>query len=572
MTAMFRYLTAHLEGEDRRSWKVLAVMALIGPVVDIFSFSVILLIINQVIRENQASPGLIAFTLCMAALSGLKCALELYRSYLSNRFVYGSAQRLSMKLYELLVKEDLRSHNEKSPAQALAMVRQDTISCIQTIADCLDVWVNAILLAGNGMILIYVSGWAGVASCTALALILAGVYVRTRARIRAYGEETRACAIRANSQITIAFGSFKEMKMDDRSAYVLEKYQEASTGYARAQSAYQYRSGSTGVILQNSIMGAMFAVLAVIFLAGPNLTAVLTPMLAYITALVRALPTAYSILRGLNRIEFSQKPFAALRDSMARYEAIRAEENRREIVRQKELTFRRGLSVRNLTFGYIEGRKIFEDASIDIPAGCSIAIIGPSGAGKTTFLDLILGLLCPQGGSVFYDDYDLVAQADGEGPCQGNIGRLVSYIPQTVYLNGETLRRNVAFFARDEDIDDEKVETCLRCAQIWEDVRQMPEGTHTLIGENGTAISGGQRQRVALARAMYKDFELLVMDEATAALDMETERAVIDSIRQVKGGKTLLMVTHHMSLANECEYIYKIENRKIVPVKGPGAG
>ena len=295
-------------------------------------------------------------------------------------------------------------------------------------------------------------------------------------------------------------------------------------------------------------------------------------MLAYITALVRALPTAYSILRGLNRIEFSQKPFAALRDSMARYEAIRAEENRREIVRQKELTFRRGLSVRNLTFGYIEGRKIFEDASIDIPAGCSIAIIGPSGAGKTTFLDLILGLLCPQGGSVFYDDYDLVAQADGEGPCQGNIGRLVSYIPQTVYLNGETVRRNVAFFARDEDIDDEKVETCLRCAQIWEDVRQMPEGTHTLIGENGTAISGGQRQRVALARAMYKDFELLVMDEATAALDMETERAVIDSIRQVKGGKTLLMVTHHMSLANECEYIYKIENRKIVPVKGPGAG
>ena len=75
-----------------------------------------------------------------------------------------------------------------------------------------------------------------------------------------------------------------------------------------------------------------------------------------------------------------------------------------------------------------------------------------------------------------------------------------------------------------------------------------------------------------MARAMYKDFELLVMDEATAALDMETERAVIDSIRQVKGGKTLLMVTHHMSLANECEYIYKIENRKIVPVKGPGAG
>ena len=96
---------------------------------------------------------------------------------------------------------------------------------------------------------------------------------------------------------------------------------------------------------------------------------------------------------------------------------------------------------------------------------------------------------------------------------------------------------------------------------------QMPEGIHTLIGENGTAISGGQRQRIALARALYKDFELLVMDEATAALDMETEKAVIDSIRHLKGGKTILMVTHHMSLANECDLIYKIENQKIIRVK-----
>lgn len=223
--------------------------------------------------------------------------------------------------------------------------------------------------------------------------------------------------------------------------------------------------------------------------------------------------------------------------------------------------------MRGLTFGYVEGRKIFEDASIDIPVGCSIAVIGASGAGKTTFLDLILGLLKPQGGHVLYDDYDIITHTDSNGPCKASMGELVCYIPQTVYLNGETIRNNVAFFEDESKIDDARVEECLRCAQIWEDVARMPDGVHTLIGENGTAISGGQRQRVALARALYKDFELLVMDEATAALDMETERAVIDSIRQVKGNKTLLMVTHHMSLANECDVVYKIENRKIVQVK-----
>ncbi len=543
---MFRYLTARLEGEDRRSWKILAGLSLVSPVVDVFSFSALLLIINRALRENRAAPGLILFTLGMAGLSGLKCLLELYKDRLSQRFVYGGAQRLSLKVYELLMKEDLTAHNEKSPMQAMALVRQDTTSCIQALVSCIGIGAGAVTLAGYAAVLIRVSGWAGAASSAALALIVAGVYRRNRKRVRAWGERSRACSIRANSQITIAYGSFKEMKIDDRFALVLENYRDASRGYAQAQSEYQHQSGSTGVILQNSVMGALFVVVAVILAAGSRLTAVLTPLMAYITALVRALPLAYGILRK--------------------------EEARAAKLRRKELTFQRGLSVQGLTFAYREGRNIFEDASVDIPVGCSVAVIGPSGVGKTTFLDLILGLLKPQGGSVFYDDYDLAAQRDGEGPCRGDVGRLVSYIPQTVYLNGETIRGNVAFFTREEEIDDGKVEACLRCAQIWEDVEQLPQGIRTVIGENGTAISGGQRQRVALARALYKDFELLVMDEATAALDMETERAVIDSIRQVKGGKTLLMVTHHMSLANECDYIYRIENRKIVPVKGPVGG
>lgn len=126
----------------------------------------------------------------------------------------------------------------------------------------------------------------------------------------------------------------------------------------------------------------------------------------------------------------------------------------------------------------------------------------------------------------------------------------------------------MAFFEEEDSIDDAKVEECLKCVQIWEDIQRLPEGVDTLIGENGTTISGGQRQRVALARALYKDFELLIMDEATAALDMDTERAVIDSIRNLRAGKTLLMVTHHMTLADECDIIYKIDNKGFQLVKG----
>ena len=568
MIEMFKYLTGTLERKEQRTWKLYAVFGLISPIVDIFSFSVIIYIINRVVQDNQVSDKLIIFTLFMILLSLLKCLFELYKSKVSNRFIYDGAQKLSMKIYELLIKEELMEHNRKTAMQALNMVRNDTTSCIQIIMDCIGIVVNGITMAGYGVVLIYVSKWVGVASSVILLLLMAFVFIRTRARMIVYGEKSRACSIKANSQITIAYGSFKEMKIDDRSAFVLGKYRDASNDYARVQGEYKYKVSSIGVILQNSIMAAMFVVLAVILVFGTNLAVILAPMVVYITALVRMLPMAYGVLSGMNNVEFARKSYEAVKECMAGYEKIREEEERSRQIRRKKLTFEKGVSVRNLTFGYNDRAKIFEDASIDIPVGCSIAIIGASGAGKTTFVDLLLGLLKPQSGHVFFDDYDIVEQRDSQGPCRASMGELVSYIPQTVFLDGETVQNNVAFFEDEGEIDKAKVEECLRCAQIWEDVMRMPDGVDTLIGENGTAISGGQRQRIALARALYKDFELLVMDEATAALDMETEMAVIDSIRQIKEDKTLIMVTHHMSLANECDVIYRIENRKIVQVKG----
>ena len=567
MAEMFRYLTGILDTREQKIWKVYAVFSLISPIVDIFSFSVIIYIINIVVRENGADPKLTAFTFFMVLVSILKCLFELYKSKIANRFVYDGAQKLSMKIYELLIKEELMEHNKKSAIQAMNIVRNDTTNCIQIITDFIEAVINGITMAGFAAVLIYVSRWIGIASCVILLLLMALIFFRTRKRMQDYGEKSRACSIKANSQITIAYGSFKEMKIDDRSAFVLNKYEDASQAFAQVQGEFKYKISSIAVILQNSIMAAMFVILAVILVFGTNLAAILAPMVVYITALVRMLPMAYNILNGMNKIEFAKKPYEAVKEAMADYTRMKEEEERSEAVRQKKLTLQKGVSVRNLTFGYTDRAQIFQDASIDIPMGCSIAVIGASGAGKTTFVDLLLGLLKPQGGHVFFDDYDIVTQSDEEGPCKASMGEMVSYIPQTVYLNGETIRNNVAFFEEEEEIDDARVIECLKCAQIWEDVQNMEDGVHTLIGANGITLSGGQRQRIALARALYKDFELLVMDEATAALDMETEKAVIDSIRQIKENKTLIMVTHHMSLANECDVVYRIEDKKIVQVR-----
>ena len=248
---------------------------------------------------------------------------------------------------------------------------------------------------------------------------------------------------------------------------------------------------------------------------------------------------------------------------------MRTSRKQKENKRKKQLTLLHGLEIRNLTFGYQKDIKIFEDASVEIPAGKTIAIIGPSGSGKTTFLDLLLGLLKPETGSIIYDDYDIVSERDKEGECIASIGDVVSYIPQTVYLNGETIRNNVAFYETEESIDEERVCKCLQQAQIWKEVTQMPLGINTLIGENGLAISGGQRQRIALARALYKNFEILIMDEATASLDNETDAFLQQMIRKQFSNCTTLTIAHRLNTIMDADRVCVMDAGKVAEYDTP---
>lgn len=564
---MFRYIISILNQKEKNELIKISVMTLISPVFDLFSFSVILFIMNTAISQNGATPELILFSAGMGIACLLKGFFELYKCYLQNRFINFGAQRISIQLFELFQKEDLIDHNKKNPIQALTIIRDDTSNCLNIPIGFLSLCIQTFTLMIFCGALIWFSGIIGLWICLGLLFFMIVVYLQNRLRMMHFGEQRRLYAIKSNAQVTTAFGMFKETKISSQSETLLKRYNESSKNYADIQSRYTYKTRIISVMIQNSIMTVLFFALAIVLQVEVHLSELLIPFVICMTLILRMLPISVEIVTQLTGLDFSRKSYETVREALERYDNIKYREKQKENKRKKQLTLLRGIEIRNLTFGYQKDIKIFEDASVKIPAGKTIAIIGPSGSGKTTFLDLLLGLLKPETGSIIYDDYDIVSERDKEGECIASIGDVVSYIPQTVYLNGETIRNNVAFYETEASIDEEQVCKCLQQAQIWKEVTQMPLGINTLIGENGLAISGGQRQRIALARALYKNFEILIMDEATAALDMETEKAVLDSIREIKGNKTLLMVTHHMSLANECELLYKIENRKIIRIR-----
>ena len=222
------------------------------------------------------------------------------------------------------------------------------------------------------------------------------------------------------------------------------------------------------------------------------------------------------------------------------------EENYKKVNLEKEI------KVEDMTFHYPDTEDaVLAHVNVTIPKNKSVAFIGPSGAGKTTMVDLILGVLKPQAGKITVDGMDIKESYRG---WHDKIG----YIPQTIYMLDDTIRNNIAF-GKTEGIDDADIWAALKQAQLDEFVKSLDEGLDTMIGEAGVRLSGGQRQRIGIARALYRRPEVLVLDEATSALDTETEAAVMEAIDSLQGEMTMLIIAHRLSTIKNCDMVYQVE-------------
>jgi len=193
---------------------------------------------------------------------------------------------------------------------------------------------------------------------------------------------------------------------------------------------------------------------------------------------------------------------------------------------------------------------------MEIPVGKSVGIVGGSGAGKTTIVDVLLGLLQIEEGTITCDGIEVMNQYQ-------NWLSHIGYIPQTIYMLDDSIRNNIAFGVNEKDIDDNRIWEVLAEAQLKEFIESLPEGLDTQIGERGVRISGGQRQRIGIARALYHNPELLIFDEATSALDNDTETAIMEAIEKLHGRKTMVIIAHRLRTIENCDRIYRVENGKM---------
>ncbi len=358
--------------------------------------------------------------------------------------------------------------------------------------------------------------------------------------------------------INQGLGAIKETKVQGSEAYFLNEFSASYTMYGEAYRGFLFFNQIPKSLVEMIVVSGLLLLILLKLLLG-NAPTEIVPLLGVLAlAAFRLMPSANRIITYSNGIKFQLPLFHELYDELLaiRQRALTGE----ELCDDDEgisLEFSKEIRIDHLGFQYPEGkREVLRDVTFTIPKGKFVGIVGPSGAGKTTFVDLLLGLLGPTTGRILVDGINI---RDKTRAWQAKL----SYVPQSIYLIDGTIRENIAMGIPEKEIDDARIAHVLQMAELYDFVQSLPNGIHTNVGERGVKLSGGQKQRIGIARALYYKPEVLILDEATSALDHETEKSITDTILKLKGKITIVAIAHRISTLEACDFNVRFEDGKI---------
>jgi ATP-binding cassette, subfamily B, bacterial PglK len=481
-------------------------------------------------------------------------------TFIKNKFVATRGVQLENRVFKAYMASPYTFYISRNSAELLRNVSSETIKIVQgimlpfvelTLHVVMSVLILATLLLLEPVITVVTVLFLGG---------VGGFFLRlTRKRVQEYGLEDREARMMKLKTVYQGLGGLKATRVLNCEHYFLDSYAEWAER-SKAATIYSNVVGAIPKYINETLaVSGILLIAAIMVLDGRPVTTIIPVLALFGAATMRLLPALNTSISQITKIQFSAPSVHAVYDDLILLEG-RHRKDRIEIHREvpTRLELQDEISIRDLCYRY-PGQQEWAvvNISLEVPRGHAVALVGHSGAGKTTLADLILGLLVPESGAIRVDGVDIRTNTRR---WQQNVG----YIPQQVYLIDDTIVGNIAFGIPEDEIDLEQVDAAIAAAQLGELIQALPEGLETRVGERGVRLSVGQQQRVGIARALYRNPQVLVMDEATSALDNLTERFVVDAIEQLRGDRTIIMIAHRLTTVEECDTIYFMKNGTIV--------
>ncbi len=510
---------------------------------------------------DNANHLLVLLGIGLILLYITKNAFMLYANYVQNDFSTRVRAELSIKLLRSYMSRPYTFFLDISTSEILRGCFNDITSVYCIIENICFILSQLLTILLIGIFLICMDPIITFSIFAFMMLLFWGMIYFFKPAVKKAGLDSMQLDTERNKILVQIAGGIKELFVMQRKDFLLKEYAQTNDRYRKAQRTYTVLSNSPDKIVEGVCISGIIAVICIRLITNSDEMATFIPRLAaFAVAAFRILPSISKLTNRVTGIIYNrpgmekvyQNVWEANQYDMQMKQYIQAQE--KTDIPSQNLRFQEKLVVGHVFWQYENQKKpVLKNVDITIHKGESIALIGISGAGKTTLADIILGLLRPNKGCVKMDGIDVYTI-----PVQW--AHIVGYVPQSVYLLDDTIRNNVAFGMPSKAIEDPYIWEALEKAQIKEFIKNLPNGLDTIVGERGIKFSGGQRQRIAIARALYNKPEILVLDEATAALDNETEHAVMEAINVLYGKLTLIIVAHRLTTIRNCDKIYEIKD------------
>ena len=480
-----------------------------------------------------------------------------YFTWMQQRFANDVLVQLSQRLFTTYLRQPYTFHLQRNSAQLIRNSTHEVGVFRNTLLYSMALLTECLVLVGITVLLLMVEPIGALIVALVLGSAAWIFHHITRRYILSWGELRIYHAGLSTQHLMQGLGGVKDVKLLGREGDFLAQYREHNTQGAKV-SRYQATLQALPRLWIELLAVTGLATLVLTMLAqGRDAASILPTLGLFAAAAFRLMPSVSRVLGAVQSLRYSRPAINLM------FEELRLDAPEPAIKTKHTVILQTHIQLFNVSYAYPgASSSALNGLLLTIQKGETVGFIGPSGAGKSTLVDVILGLFTPNSGMVTVDGQDI--QQDLRA-WQDQIG----YVPQSIYLTDDTLKRNVAFGLPNKQIDDVAVKRAIQSAQLEEFIDSLPQGLETMVGERGIRLSGGQRQRIGIARALYHDPAVLVLDEATSALDTDTESGIMQAVTALRGSKTILIVAHRVSTVAHSDRVYRMDHGRLVEEGSP---
>lgn len=585
MIENMKKLSHILSSSQKRSVVGLGILILIGGVLETVGISAILPLVQAILDRDsmlnselvQQICGWVGFSLTeetfnqfILILLGLvigiivvKNAFILFMTYRQARFVNTNQFRTVSYMLEEYLNRPYEFYLNADIPTVFRLVDSDVPKVFTILMEYIQLASEGIVALFICTFLIIVDPRMTLIMGTILVVLTLAILKIMKPRLNSMGLKSQRVQSRMGKWRLQSIYGIKDVKILHREAFFARNFRKYSQIAGEVTSKYNVLNNIPRLLLETICMACIVGYLGVYIMMEGDLTSMVTQIAAFGYAATRLIPCVNRVNGHMTNIAFFQPSLDYVYENVDFSDYTKyGEYQSRDDADAAPIEVKGEIALNNITYGYPGSeKKVLEGANMRIPIGRSVGVMGPSGGGKTTSIDILMGLLKAQEGTITCGGKNIF---DNYASWLSHIG----YIPQTIFLTDDSLRENIAFGVDRDQIDDERVWQVLEEAQMKEFVEQMPEKLYTSVGDRGVRLSGGQRQRIGIARALYHNPEILVFDEATSALDNDTETAIMEAIDSFHGRKTMIIIAHRLRTIENCDMIYKVDQGKITLTKG----